>query len=181
MLRALLASGAAALALTAAADAYVFVVGENYASVCYQHTRAGNYTDDAIEDCNDALTRDVLSARDRASTFVNRGVIHLKRGNIDSAWADFNSAVATDPTLAEGYLNRGAVFMRRNDYSSALREINAGLERSPDNLAQAYLNRGVAHEETGNVRAAYQDYRRAADLAPNWDEPRTELARFRVQ
>ena len=32
----------------------------------------------------------------------------------------------------------------------------------------------------GDVNAAYRDYRRAAELAPDWAEARAELARFRV-
>jgi Flp pilus assembly protein TadD len=54
------------------------------------------------------------------------------------------------------------------------------LERNTTRPAVAHYGRAVAQEELGNVAAAYRDYRRASELAPNWREPRIELTRFRV-
>ncbi len=39
----------------------------------------------------------------------------------------------------------------------------------------------MAHEEAGNVKAAYADLRRAVALRPNWAEPKRDLARYRVR
>lgn len=40
--------------------------------------------------------------------------------------------------------------------------------------ARTYVNRG-------DVKAAYLDYSKAAELDPDWDAPKTELARFTVK
>ena len=39
--------------------------------------------------------------------------------------------------------------------------------------ALAYFGRGLANEDMGNIRDAYADYRRAAQLDPQWSAPRT--------
>jgi hypothetical protein len=47
--------------------------------------------------------------------------------------------------------------------------------------AIAYYIRGLAHEQTGNLQAAYADLSRARALAPKWQEPAIELARYQVR
>ena len=173
-----LATLLAATSLTGGASAYVIVRG-GLAGLCYQQAREEDRTADAIDNCTGALLSG-LSPRDRAATLVNRGIIHMNRTDYDRALTDFDAAVALQPTLAEGHINRGAALLAQDDFAGAITAIDRGLELSPEEPARAYYNRGVAHEELGDVRAAYNDYRRAADMAPTWAPPRTELARFRV-
>ena len=47
-------------------------------------------------------------------------------------------------------------------------------------LHVAYFNRGEAQEASGNLVAAYHDYRKAQELAPNFQPASQELARFSV-
>jgi hypothetical protein len=44
----------------------------------------------------------------------------------------------------------------------------------------AYYSRAMVHERVGNIRAAYADYKRAQELAPDWDDPAEDLKRFAV-
>jgi tetratricopeptide (TPR) repeat protein len=171
----------AAASLAASAQAYVYVAAGGNAAACYQHAVNQNNTMEAVSTCTAALTADQLNARDRAATLVNRGILQLRMGRHDRAMNDFDQAIAAEPALAEGYINRGAALLRQENYGEAIAAISAGLERRPADPAQAHYNRAVAHEESGNVRAAYEDYRRAAELAPNWEAPRLELARFSVR
>jgi tetratricopeptide (TPR) repeat protein len=168
----------AATSLTTPASAYVAVVG-GLAGLCYEHARNGERSPEAIDNCTGALISG-LSVRDRAATLINRGIIHMNRGGHDRALADFDHAIELQPNLAEGHVNRGAALLAQDNYSAAITAINRGLELNPMEPARAYYNRGVAHEELGQLRAAYNDYRRAADMAPTWAPPRTELTRFRV-
>ncbi len=183
MNRTALFMGAALAASLAAAPAHshVYVSAGGAASACYQFAVEEHNTADAINTCTAALAGEPLSERDRAATLINRGILQLRTGGFERAMADFDQAIAAQPALAEGHINRGAALLRREDYAGAITAISAGLERQPVNPAQAYYNRGVAYEETGNVRAAYEDYRRAAELAPTWDAPRLELTRFSVR
>jgi tetratricopeptide (TPR) repeat protein len=175
----LLATLLAALSFGGAASAYVIVVGGSFATACYQNARASLATPRALDQCTEALT-EALSDRDRAGTHVNRGIIYMNRRAYGRALVDFDNAIAIYPELAEGHINRGAALLAQEDYAGAIAAINRGLELGPEEPARAYYNRAVAHELLGEVRAAYYDYRRAAELAPEWDAPRAELTRFRV-
>lgn len=174
-----LATLLAATSLTGAASAYVIVAGGSFAGSCYENARDNLSTARALDQCNEALT-EALNRRDRAGTHVNRGIVHMNRRAFGMALADFDTAIAMEPTLAEGHINRGAALLMQNDYAGAIAAIDRGLGLTPEEPALAYYNRAIAHEELGEVREAYHDYRRAAELAPEWEMPRTELTRFRV-
>jgi hypothetical protein len=38
----------------------------------------------------------------------------------------------------------------------------------------------MAYEDQGDLKHAYIDYRKAAELNPSWDQPARQLARFNV-
>ncbi len=170
---------AGAMAMAAPANAYVLIAGGTLATACSDNARLELATLEALDECTAALAEN-LGRRDRAGTLVNRGIVFFNRGAFERAQEDFDAAIALDASLAEGHINRGAALLRLNDYEGAIASISRGLELRPEAPARAFYNRGVANEELGNVRAAYHDYRRAAELAPNWQPPRAELARFRV-
>jgi tetratricopeptide (TPR) repeat protein len=71
--------------------------------------------------------------------------------------------------------------MMKNEYEAAVESITRGIGLNTEEPHKAYYNRAIAYEAIGNVRAAYDDYTRAAELAPEWAQPRTELARFTVR
>lgn len=169
----------AASSFAGTAGAYVLVAAGTQAVACYENARRELSTSRALQQCTDALS-EALDERDRAGTYVNRGIVHMHRGSYQLALADFDRAIEMMPDLAEGHVNRGAALLTQNDYQGALAAIERGLQLMPEDPARAYFIRGVANEELGNIRDAYNDYRRAAELAPNWDMPRTELTRFRV-
>ena len=172
----------ATLALTAvagSASAYVMVAAGRLSSQCSENARHGLSTLRALDECDGALY-ELLSNHNRAATYVNRGIILMGRGQTALALEDFDRAIALEPDLAEGHINRGAALLARNDLRGAIASIDQGLRYNPEQPARAYYNRAVANEDLGNIRAAYDDYRRAAELAPTWDAPRAELARFRV-
>lgn len=175
-------AAAAFAALAApAASALTFVATGGNASACYYNAANEVNTLDAVGACTTALSMENLTPRDRAATHVNRGILQLRLGRADRAMADFDDAIRIDPALAEGYINRGAAFLRQENWRAAIEAISAGITRSPENPAQAYYNRAVAYEESGDMRSAYNDYLRAAELAPTWDAPRLELTRFQVR
>jgi tetratricopeptide (TPR) repeat protein len=177
-----LASFALALALittTGVANAYVIIAGGSLATACSENAKNNADTAAALDQCTNGLT-ETLDRRSLAGTYVNRGIVYMNRRDYDRALADFDTAIRLEPTLAEGHINRGAALLSRNDYAAAIAAIDQGLELAPEEPARAYYNRGVAHEELGQIAEAYRDYRRASELAPDWSAPRTELTRFRV-
>ena len=137
-------------------------------------------TNREIRYCDDAFAEGAMSSHDEVATHVNRGILRLRRSNIEGAIADFDQAIRLDPRQPEAYLNKGAALIRLNNPTEALRLFTVALEYNTRRPEIAHFGRAIANEELGNVRAAYEDYRRASELDPDWRDPQTELRRFRV-
>jgi tetratricopeptide (TPR) repeat protein len=134
---------------------------------------------DAMASCAAALN-EKMTPKDRIATLVNRGAIESASGEIDSAIADYNTALAMNPKMADIYINRGSALMRAARYEDARADFDTALSLSPTNVYIAYFDRGLAQEKTGNTLAAYRDYKEAARLAPDYQPAKEELARFQV-
>jgi Flp pilus assembly protein TadD len=175
----LLAATILAVPLPAAAG--VTVIGAGNARMCYLAAES-KLTPRGIElkRCDQALLEERTNQEVTVATHVNRGILRLRRGDTDGALEDFNAATALNPNEPEAYLNRAAALLRQREVAGAITQFDTALAKRTRRPALAYYGRAVAHEEAGNVRAAYRDYSRASELAPAWDEPRRELARFRV-
>lgn len=140
-------------------------------------------------------------AANRATNHSNRGVLHFEASDSDAALADFDEAVRLDDSLVVAHINRGYILNLREQWEQAIsafdRVIELGIESRPERdeseesgeqrvagtvpeIARVYYNRGIAHEELEHAREAYLDYLKAAELAPEWDEPQRELERFEV-
>ena len=172
---------AALAALSVPAIASVTIVGNSSARLCYEAADSPlTPTVADLRTCDQAFTEDALSRRDTVATHVNRGILRLRRGHVDEAIADFDQAIALDPRQPEAYLNKGAALIRLNNPAEALGLFTVALEYNTRRPEIAHFGRAIANETLGNVREAYRDYRRASELDPDWQDPRTELARFRV-
>ena len=173
-----------ALAATAfPAAAAVTVIGSSSARLCYEAAEARSLPSvDSIGRCDEALEREPLTDYEIVATYVNRGILKLRRGQIEPAIADFNTAIDRDPTEPEAYLNKGMATLRLpHGWEQALPLFNTAIEQKTRRPAVAYYGRAVAHELAGEVKAAYRDYRQASLIEPNWRDPQTELARFTVR
>jgi len=175
---------AAAIALFAAAapaGAAVAVLGNSAARQCFQAAESPLMPrPETMAICNQAIDAEALSRHDLVATHINRGILLVRRGETEAGLADFDRAIARDPTIAEAWFNRGVSLMRTQGPEQALPSFNQAVELSTNRPALAYFGRGVALEALGNVRGAYADFQRASQLDPEWDRPRVELARFSV-
>ena len=177
---ALLAAAGLALAAATPAAASVMVVGNDIAVDCSKAAFAGRFDSQSIQTCTRALQEDRLERRDRAGTLVNRGVMLTRAKDYEAARADLDRAADLEPTLGEAFVNRGVVMMADRDYAQALAEIERGLSLGVDEPAKAYYNRALVHESLDDAKSAWLDYRRAQELAPEWEAPRRQLTRFTV-
>jgi hypothetical protein len=127
------------------------IVGLSPANDCYRAVATQRQDAGSMAKCNMALEDDFLPREVRAVTLINRSVLHLRRHESALALADANEAIGLQSSLSQ------------------------------DDAARAYFYRANANEDLGYNRAAYNDYRHAAELNPSWDAPRTELTRFQVR
>ena len=170
----------AALLAAGSASAAVSVLGSSNVNECSAAALSGDARDVDLQACNQALL-EAQTDHAKAGTYVNRGVILLRMKNFDGARADFDAAEKMEPTMGEAIVNRGAALIAQKRYMEGLTEIDRGLALNPEEPEKAYYNRALANEGLDDMRAAYLDYMKALELAPDWDAPRHELARFTVQ
>jgi tetratricopeptide (TPR) repeat protein len=140
---------------------------------------SGHETQDGIAACNMALMGD-LPLKIRAGTLVNRGILEAAAGQDDKAIGDFTAALAQAPDLGAAYMNRGSALLRTQRYDEARADLTRAIELGVPNLHVAYFNRAEAEEASGSVTAAYHDYRKAQELAPDFKPAAEELARFSI-
>lgn len=177
-----MAAGGAVLAIAAAGDARaaVTVIGGGMAQAC-SDAAVGGENDLKFQDvCTQALETEFLNQRDRAGTYINRGVLRLRRGSYAEATTDFDQAVRIKPDMGEAYVNRGAASLGQRLYAESLPDINKGLELGVLEPAKAYYNRALAYEGLDDPKSAYFDYQKALEINPEWDAPRNQLVRFTV-
>jgi tetratricopeptide (TPR) repeat protein len=167
--------------IPSAAAASVLTVGGGLAEACYEAAEDQDMTAKSLDICDEALAGEALVDSDRVATFVNRGIIRLRRGNLSEADADFDNALALNSREPEAWLNKAILQARYRDSRDALPFIAKALENGTKHPEIAYFVRGMANEDSGNIAAAYHDFQRARSLAPKWREPATELARFQVR
>jgi len=167
-------------AAAGAAQAAVTVLGGDFANACSRAAVVGE-SDLRFEAlCNDALDYELLNAHDRAGTFVNRGVMRMRRLSYEDAKRDFDVAVKLQNNMGEAYVNRGAANIGLRRFAESLPDLDKAIELGTDEMEKAYFNRALAHEGVGDVKKAYFDYLKASELSPDWPAPKDELVRFSV-
>lgn len=172
----------AALLIAAPAAAGVTVIGSSSARLCFEATESRMAPAvDTLRRCDEALSQEALSKRDMVATLVNRGIVKLRLGRHEAAIEDFDAASARDPNQAEAYLNKGLALIRTGDeWERALPLFDTALAKRTRKPALAYYGRAVANELGGRVKEAYRDYRLASRSDPDWNAPKTQLARFKI-
>ena len=179
MLSLVLAMAASAYPSTPTGSAIVSI-GSSSARACYQAAEARAATVATINECDLALDGG-LSRSDEIATLVNRGFLKMIRGSNAAAEADFDAALRIEPAQAEAWLNKGVSLYQRGDSRAAVGLFGKAIELRTRRPAIAYYARGLANEDSGNIRAAYEDLNRARELAPRWNAPVLELARYQVR
>jgi tetratricopeptide (TPR) repeat protein len=163
------------------AMAQMVVIGDGAAKSCYQHALTGNMGSiGAIQTCDRALEKDQLLRKDEAATYVNRGVLLMRRGDHEAAEGDYIAALAIKPDLPEAHINHGVSLYHQARFDEALSAYDKAIKIGSEKDALAYYNRALVHERLDNPPAAYRDFETAAELAPDWEQPRDALSRFTV-
>jgi tetratricopeptide (TPR) repeat protein len=166
---------------TMAAQASAMTIGSSYARGCFEAATTGRSLKDGLRLCNSALVDEALALEHRAATLVNRGIVQMQARDFGAAIVDFDEAIRLRPETAEAYINKAIVLQRMGGRDGeAVALLSEGLARNPLRPEIAYYQRAMANEELGRVREAYEDYSRAAALAPEWPDPAEQLQRFQM-
>lgn len=98
----------------------------------------------------------------------NRGLLFQNMGKLENATEDYNHILKIDKTYSSAYFNLGYMDLAyKNDYTSAINHFTDAI-RSNNQYVEAFYNRGVALELSGNEQAAIKDYREAIKIVPTY-------------
>jgi tetratricopeptide (TPR) repeat protein len=160
--------------------AAVTVLGNGLARSCFEYAEFAGIPRDGVQTCSNAIEETALPVKDLAATYINRGILKSRSEDMEGALADYNKGLSLDAALGEGYVDRGAVMIVMRRYDEALADIDKGIALGSNRLQIAYYDRAIVQEALGNIRGAYQDYKKAAEIQPDFTLATEQLARFRV-
>lgn len=176
-----LASFCLCLAHTSLAQSVSLIANEGYAQLCYEASTMAARSEVAsfkdLQTCTNAIDYELLLRKDLIATYTNRGVIYAALERFDSARADYEKAMSMDASLPATYLNRGNLFFLSREFSRAIEDYNKSMELELDQRHVALVNRGLAHEYSGNLTQAKRDYEASLLARPNWAEATSRLER----
>lgn len=146
-------------ALILFASAHAMVQAPAYAQSvadCYQTTlEQPSRPDRIIAVCTEAIRGS--SGLSRSSALVSRGVGYERNNNLDAALADFDEAIALNPSNNWARSNRANIWRQKRNYDRAISELNEILRNDPQFIG-AYVDRGMVHQERGDIQSARADF-----------------------
>jgi tetratricopeptide (TPR) repeat protein len=140
----------------------------------------GVASDRGLQLCDRAVQGATGARDDLAAAYVNRSVIHLARREYAAALADSDAAIQVEFALPQAHINRGIALNAEKRNKEASQAFTDALAFNPAHPEIVYFDRALAREDDGDMKGAYLDYRKAAQLAPTWDAPKLQMARFTV-
>lgn len=175
--------GMLALSCSGAASAQyaVEVFGSGYARRCYDSVKDRELAPKTLGICDIALSQENLSTRNRAATYINRGIVFMRAENYDRAMKDYDRALSLMPDLPEIKINLGAMLYHMGRFREAVDALNVGITaQDTDARAAAFYNRAISHEQLGDFERAYDDYRSAMTIIPGYPPAERQLKRYSV-
>ena len=162
------------------AQAQIFVNGDGAPYSCYMSAKNGNPGSvSAIKTCSEALS-DPLIRTNKAATYVNRGILYMRKGEYEAASADYEQATTLRPDLPEIYINYGAALFYLQKDEQALEMLNKAVALDTDKMAEALYNRALVLDRQEKLREAYLDLKQALELKPGWEPAERAISQYTV-
>jgi tetratricopeptide (TPR) repeat protein len=101
--------------------------------------------------------------------YVNRGAAFQKKGLLEKAVADYETAIGLDPSDSRAYISLGAALDQMGHFDRAKDAVERAIALDPSSH-EAFRNRGLLFEKMGRLDEAITDYARAIVLRPAYYE-----------
>jgi tetratricopeptide (TPR) repeat protein len=101
--------------------------------------------------------------KEQAAAYYERGNVQLDAGENAEAIADYDTAIALDPSNARAFNNRALAYVALGQADQALADYAAAIKLDPSYL-RAYENRLRLLEQRGDLKGMAADYRQLAAL-----------------
>lgn len=112
-----------------------------------------------------------------ANAYYNLGNNCFRLQHYQEAIENYRQAINIDSRYIMAYNNLGLAYSGLKAYDKAIesftKAINEAAGRSNVDLAKLYNNRGTCYQQTERFTEASADYAKAAELDPDYTEPRT--------
>lgn len=98
------------------------------------------------------------------------GLYYQDAGKYDRAIATYDLMSKTDTSFREASYNTGYIYLvYLKDFKKAVQFFTESIKKDPE-YAEAYFNRGYAHELAGDYKNAYADYQKSLKIKVNYDK-----------
>lgn len=113
-------TGILAILFSSSPHAQVVVGGDSDAYTCYLIVERGDQGKiSSIDICKRAVANIALRKSDRMKTYVNLGILYLRREDYARALSNFKIAIDGAPELAEAYYNRAIAYDAMGNLAAA--------------------------------------------------------------
>src|SRR5262245_48097155 len=134
-------------------------------ATCFSGSLSGPVRDDNVAAC----TRLIEAKKDLVRAYVQRAALYIRRGdNWNQAIADLGEALRLDSKNVDALALHGALTFK-GDAARAVAEMNEAIRLEPK-YGYPYKNRGMIHENKGELDKALADFRMALNLDPEKKE-----------
>lgn len=168
-----------------AAQAITIMSNDDDAQKCFAAAHSASQTNFAsredLETCDRALEYGHMKKRDRAGTYVNRGIIATALSRFQEAFRNYHQAMGIMPDMPEPYIGRGNIYFLAGKLDESIADYSRALELDLGREHVAFLNRGMAYEKLKQYDAAESDYRMALDAVPDWELAQQKLSLVRAR
>ncbi len=98
-----------------------------------------------------------------SATLNKRGYAHLRVGDYEKAYYDFNSAILQQPKFASAYNNRGLAKIKQGDVEGGLKDIEKS-RTLDDSDPYLYLHLGYYFKAINEPQKAVEHFQKAKDM-----------------
>jgi tetratricopeptide (TPR) repeat protein len=126
-------------------------------------------TDADIAQHTKAIETGKLSTRQRARAYFDRGNEWKAKGNHYCAIADYDKAIAINPTFVDAFVSRAHMWWRQGNSRRALADLDEAV-RLHSNHAPSFYHRGYIKERIGQLDAAISDLSEAIRIRPKYSD-----------
>ncbi len=134
-----------------------------------------------LEACDRALEYGYLKKKDRAGTYINRGILATALSRFQEAFRNYHQAMTIMPEMPEAYIGRGNIYFLAGKLDESISDYTRALELDLGREHVAFLNRGMAYEKLKQYDAAEEDYRMALEAVPDWKLAQQKLSLVRAK
>jgi tetratricopeptide (TPR) repeat protein len=96
--------------------------------------------------CDALVGNDKAAKADRLKALLARAAVYERKGDVDRAIGDYDTALRLDPTLADTFNARGDLYRKKGDRVHALADFGAALKLNPNHPAAKDSYKALALE-----------------------------------